>query len=373
MVEEINLNKSDVNRLLQDSSASMRTETAAKVASEFTVGHMSAAERKLAEEIFRLMLKDAEVRVRQALSERLKESPEVPEDVAIGLASDVIEVAGPMLESSTVLTDADLLEIVRSRPADHQVAIAKRASVSEAISDALTESQNVDVVATLMGNVGAAIAEHTLQKVIDDFGDNEVVNAPMVRRAELPVSVSERLVTLVSNVLKDHLVTHHEMSPDTATDVILQSRERATLSLLDEDSEASDTGQLVDQLHANGRLTPTIILRSLCLGDLDFFEVSLAKLADIPVVNAHQLIHDRGRLGLEAVYCKSGLPNGLYGFVRTALDVVHETDYDGGPDERERFRTRVIERVLTSFEDGFDRDSFDYLINKLNYQAADAA
>ena len=373
MVEEINLKKSDVSRLLQDPSASTRSEMAAKVAGEFTVGRMTAAERKLAEEIFRLMLKDAEVRVRQALSEKLKESPEVPEDVAVGLASDVIEVAGPMLESSTVLTDADLLEITRSRPADHQVAIAKRATVSEAVSEALAESRNEDVVATLMGNDGAAIAERTLQKVIDDFGDNENVNAPMVRRAELPVAISERLVTLVSAVLKDHLVTHHEMSPDTATDVILQSRERATLSLLDEDSEASDPRKLVDQLHANGRLTPTIILRSLCLGDLDFFEVALAKLADIPIVNAHQLIHDRGNLGLDAVYRKCGMPKGLYGFVRTALDVVHETDYDGGPGERERFRTTVIERVLTSFEDGFDSESFDYLINKLNYQAADAA
>ena len=373
MAEEIKLSKADVARLLQDPSTGMRAGTAAKVATEFSVGNLSAEERTLAEEIFRLMLRDAEVRVRQALSEKLKESPMVPRDVAIGLAGDVAEVAAPMLESSSVLTDADLLEIVRSHPADHQIAIAKRATVSEAVSDALAESRNEDVVATLMGNDGADIAERTLQKVIDDFGDSEKVNAPMAHRAELPVSISERLVSLVSDTLKDHLVTHHEMSSDTATDLILQSRERATLSLLGRKGEFKDSMQLVNQLHRNGRLTSTIILRSLCLGDLDFFEAAIAKLGNIPVSSAHRLIFDRSGLGLEAIYRRCGLPQGLYKFVRTALDVVHETNYDGGPADRERFRSRVIERVLTSFEEGFDRDSFDYLINKLNYDAAHAA
>ena len=373
MTDELRLSTDDVARLLKDPSAATRAETAGKVATEFNAGAMTDEEREIAQEIFRVMLHDAEVRVRQALSEKLKENPEVPRDVVLGLAKDVAEVATPVLEMSDVLSDADLIEIVRSQPAEHLKAVAQRSTVSEGVSDALAESRNEEVVATLMENDGAEIAEGTFQKVLNDFGDSEKVNAPMARRQELPVSVSERLVNLVSDALKDHLVTHHEMSPDMATDLILQSRERATLGLLEAGDKAMDARQLVAQLQRNGRLTPTIVLRAICLGDFDFFEAAVAELAGISVSSAHLLIADRGALGLTALYEKCGLPASLFPFVRAAVDVLHETELDGGPDDRLRFRDRMIERVLTSFEDGFDTDSFDYLINKLTGPSASAA
>ena len=66
----------------------MRATTAAKVASEFNSQHMDDSARAVAEEIFRIMLRDAEVRVRRALSESLKDSELVPHDVALSLAKD---------------------------------------------------------------------------------------------------------------------------------------------------------------------------------------------------------------------------------------------------------------------------------------------
>ncbi|MCG8695878.1 MAG: DUF2336 domain-containing protein [Minwuiales bacterium] len=372
MAEEITLTRDDVAKLLQDPSGETRAATAEKVADGFGSGSMTEQEREIAEEIFRLMLKDAEVRVRQALSERLKENPDVPHDVVKGLAGDVAEVALPVLEFSQVLSDDDLIEIVRSQPEGHQIAVAKREGVSESVSEALADTNSEEVVATLMENDNAEIGEKTFQKVLDNFGESERVNAPMAKRQELPVSVSERLVNLVSDALKDHLVTHHEMSADMATDLILQSRERATLSLLDNEDQL-DAAQLVQQLKRNGRLTPTIILRALCLGDIEFFEAAIAELAGVPIANAHSLIFDRGELGLSAIYDKAEMPTGLFPFVRAAVDVLHETEYDGGPGDRERFRDRMIQRVLTSFEDGFDSESFDYLINKLSGDGSHAA
>jgi uncharacterized protein (DUF2336 family) len=373
VTDDVKLSNEDVLDLLRDPSANMRATTARKVAGEFSHGEMTEQERDLAEEIFRLMLQDAEVRVRQALSEGLKENPEVPKDVAVGLAQDVSAVAEPMLRFSDVLTDQDLIEIVASQSADHQIAIAERATVSEQVSDALASTQNETVVATLLGNDAADISENTFQRVLDDFGDSEKVSAPMALRTELPVAVSERLVTLVSDELKHHLVTHHAMSANVATDLILQSREKATLSLVGRDHASANAEALVRQLHENGRLTATIILRSLCLGDLDFFESAMARLAGIPVVNAHMLIFDRGDLGLRALYDKCELPAKSFPIVCAAAELMKETDYDGGPNDRERYRAKMIERVLTSFEDDVDTENLDYLINRLNAEYNEAA
>ncbi len=73
----------DVARLIKEPSPRVRAETAAKIGAEFSSGRMDPSARAIAEEIFRVMLQDAELRVRKELSESLKSCPQVPRDVAV--------------------------------------------------------------------------------------------------------------------------------------------------------------------------------------------------------------------------------------------------------------------------------------------------
>jgi uncharacterized protein (DUF2336 family) len=143
----------------------------------------------------------------------------------------------------------------------------------------------------------------------------------------------------------------------------MQSRERAIINLSSGSSE-QDLAKLVAQMHQNKRLTPSLILRALCMGDIAFFEVAMALMANVPLVNARILIHDGGRLGLKSLYEKAGMPPRILPAVRVAIDVVHETPLDGGEHDRERYKARVMERVLTQYED-FGSDDLDYLLDKL--------
>lgn len=368
MTTKRTLTKDDVERLMSNPSGEARADTAAKIATDFGGGTLTESERRLAEEIFRLMVKDAEVRVREALAHNLKENPAVPHDVAVTLARDVDTVALPMLQFSEVLSDQDLIEIVRSQNVAKQVAIARRTSVSESVSTVLVETENEDVVGTLVANEGAQMSETSLQKVVDDFGDKEHIQSAMVRRPKLPVTVSERLLTVVSEKLKEELARRQELPAHLATDIILMSRERATITLSAE-SDEDELEKLVKQLRANGRLTPSIILRALCMGDLKFFEVAVAVLAKLPIVNVRQLIHDSGPLGLKAVYEKTALPPAHFPAVRAAIDVARETEYDGLENDRERYSRRMIERILTQYGDlgvDFDSDDLEYLLTKMN-------
>ena len=361
------LSKEDVNRLLTDPSVDMRAETAAKIAQDFDPDRMTPEEREMAQEIFRIMAKDAEVRVREALSLNLKENSAVPHDVAKALARDVDSVALPILQFSDVLTDEDLIEIVRGPDPGKQVAIAKRSTVSESVSTALVDTGNEDVVTSLIANEGAEITEQSLRKVVENFGDHEAMQDAMVHRPRLPVTIAERLVTMVSESLKDELVKRHEISASLATDLVLQSRERATISLSTE-SDEDELDRLVHQMRERGRLTPSIILRALCMGDLRFFEAAVAELARLPVVNVRSLIHDSGALGLRAAFDKAGLPASQFPAVRAAMDVARETVYDGGENDRERYSRRMIERILTQYGDlgvEFDSDDLEYLLTKM--------
>ena len=358
------LNEEDVARLLANPSADTRAEIAGKIAGQHPA--LSTAQRKLAEDIFRLMVKDAEVRVREALSRQLKENPLVPNDVAVALARDVDSVALPMLQFSEVLTDEDLIEIVRAQSPEKQVAVARRAHVSANLADALVDSHNEAAVASLVANEGAELTEAALQRVVDEFGSSEMVGKPLVERASLPVTVAERLMAKVSENLRQALAARPDMSPEMAANLLLQARELAVLGLADTDT---DVAKLVDHLYRNNRLTPSIILRAVCMGDMTFFEWALAKLARIKLENARTLIHDAGKRGFEALFDKAGLPKAFFAAMRAAVDVSYEMEYDGGPNDRERFSRRMIERILTQYGDlgvEFETDDLEYLLAKMN-------
>ncbi|CAA7615760.1 conserved hypothetical protein [Candidatus Terasakiella magnetica] len=361
---EQKLNEEDVKRLLSNPTGDTRAEIADKIASQHQ--GLSEGERKLAEDIFRLMVRDAEVRVREALSRQLKENPTVPHDVAIALAQDVEDVSLPMLQFSDVLTDEDLIEIVRSQSPEKQVAVASRHTVSADLADALVESGDETVVATLVSNEGAEIAESTLNRVVDKFGENEAVGKSLVERKALPITVAERLMTKVSENLRQHLMARPDLTPEAAAAMMIQARELAVLGL---SNSESDVAQLVEHLARVGRLTPSIMLRAVCMGDMTFFEVALARLARIKVENCRTLIHDAGKRGFEALFEKGGLPKAFFAAMRAAIDVSYEMEYDGRPNDRERFSRRMIERILTQYGDlgvEFENDDLEYLLAKMN-------
>ena len=185
----------------------------------------------------------------------------------------------------------------------------------------------------------------------------------MVKRPTLPPAVTERLVTLVADNMRDYLVAHHHVSPTIAADIVMQSRERTVVGLTGK-STTEELEKLIIQMNKNGRLTPSLVLRALCMGDVAFFETSIAVLANVPLVNARILIHDAGQLGLKSLYERAGMPLNLLPVVKTAIDVVRETPMDGGEHDLQRYRARVIERILTKYE-GLEAEDVDYLLNKL--------
>ena len=175
------------------------------------------------------MCKDAEERVRMALSANLKDCAFLPHDIARTLADDVDSVSNPILAYLSVLNDDDLIEIIQSNGEEKQKVIAARSIVSENVSDAPIETQNEAVVGTLVANDGAAISTSSMQRVLDDFASSDLVKSSMVGRSQIPKEVSERLVSMVSEKLQQDLMARHELPSGQISDLIIQSREKATL------------------------------------------------------------------------------------------------------------------------------------------------
>ena len=357
------LSRADVDKLLAQPSALLRAELAEKVGRDFDNQTLTASEVQIAQDIIRILAADIEATVRANLAQSLRCSNRLPHDVAVRLANDIDHVALPILTNSNLLTPDDLIEVVRGSSAPKQQAIAGRRDLPEVVSDELIAQAHVAAVTALMQNSSAHISESSFGKALDRFSENAGLKEGMARRGTLPLTISERLVTLVSDRLKGYLVEHHELSSKVATDLVLQSRDITTIRLSYGHGER-ELERLAREMHSHGRLTPFLVLRALCLGDMAFFEAAMAIIAGVPVSNARLLIADDGPNGLKALFDKSALPPRLFPAMRVAVDVVREVQFDGAEDDLERYRAQVIVRILTQFEQ-FDEDDLDYLMDKL--------
>ncbi len=359
------LGQEDIAALLADPSDEARASVATKIGAEVGGSSLSDSERTIAQAIMTTMAQDAAIRVRAALAESLRYIPDVPADLVRKLAEDVEQVAIPILESSPVLTDEDLVRLVRGGSSSKLSAIARRETVGETVVSALIDSDDPAALRTLVTNDGADISEKSMDIILDRHGDDEDISGGMAQRSTLPLAVTERLVTLVTDSLRIYLAENHELPPERVQAIVNETRERVTVKLVTEEHSAEDVIDLVNQLYRNGRLTPSIVLRAACSGDMRFMEEAFGCLARITTEKAWLLIHDGGEKGFEAIYQRAGLPDEMFPAFRTAVDVFHDIDTCSDAINIDQFTQKFLERVLTQYED-LPGDDLEFLFGKLN-------
>ena len=173
--------------------------------------------RRATYETLDILARDQLTRVRQILSETLKDVANAPPDLIRSLAQDTaLEVASPVLEFSPVLTDEDLLEIIESGPVKGAVgAISRRSAVSESVSDAVVGTDDTDAIAELLSNKSAQIREETLDSLIERAENIELWQAPLVGRPQLPSRTATRLARFVADDLLDVLQARTDLDAET--------------------------------------------------------------------------------------------------------------------------------------------------------------
>jgi uncharacterized protein (DUF2336 family) len=359
------LTDSDIRTLVKGPTEGDRAQAAHKICRAIEDAPLTEAERAHAESIMAIMAQDAAILVRRALAVALKNSPKLPREIAMRLAEDAESIALPVIMNSPSLTDGDLVEILRAAPPAKQVAVASRETLSTEVTGALARYAVSEAVERALANDNAQFDTEGLGAAIDRFADVSGVMQAMVHRDKLPVSVTEKLVSIVSGTLFDHLVNHHELPPQIAIDLAIGSRERATLDIVEQAGRQSDLPRFVKQLNLNGRLTPSILMRGLCLGQIEFVEHAMAELAGLSHQRIWLLIHDTTSAGLRSAFDRAGLPPRMFGSFRAALDVYHGIEREGGIEDRVIFRKRMLERALTLFQ-SVPKGDLDYLLDKLD-------
>jgi uncharacterized protein (DUF2336 family) len=358
------LTDDDIRTLVKGATPDERAQAARKVCSAIDESAMDSHDRRIAGEILRVMAADAAELVRRAFVDTLKSSPLMPRDIALALARDVEGVSLPLLTFSPAFDDDDLAEIVKLGGPVRQFAIAQREQLSRRVTTTLAEHGDEQAVAAACSNDNADFPESALERVIQRFEHSERVLGAVAYRQALPLTVSRKLMHLVGEQVRDHLIGQHKISTEAAFELAAGASERATVDLVEQVERAEDMKGFVFHLNVQGDLTPSLLLRALVHGHMTFFEYGVAELSGIPHHRSWLMIHDAGPLGLKAIYERAGLPAKLFQAFRAAIDTYHSMDYDGGARDRERFQQRMMQRFLTQ-PSLIARDEVEYLLAKI--------
>lgn len=107
-----------------------------------------------------------EIEARAHVANLLAPLERAPGSVVVKLAHDSIDVARPLLEFSNVLSDDDLIEIVKGTDEQHRVVIANRESVGARVGDAIVEQGGRESVVCLLSNESSELDTATVAKLV---------------------------------------------------------------------------------------------------------------------------------------------------------------------------------------------------------------
>ena len=345
--------------LAKDQAARNRHQLFENIADLFlsSEGRLTERERALMTDILGKLIDDVEAEVRRTLAERMAVLPWAPRDLVLRLAEDEAAVARPLLLHSTVLKDADLIDLVRQRSQEHRLAIAMRSGIGAAVSDALIEAGEGDVIEALIRNQDAHLSRQAIDYLVEESRRVDRFQEPLLRRQELPPQLAFRMFWWVSAALRRRILSDFPVS-ETDLDDVIESSVYASIAKVE--AGEAEAAKLAARMYERGELSVRSIIQSLRMGHTGAFLAGLSRLAGIDPGTCRRIVFAPGGEALVAC-CKAA------GFDRSAFATVFLLSREA----RERagtLPTAVVDNMLELF----DKTDIEQARGALRYWMRDA-
>lgn len=267
---------------------------------------LSDQERDLIFEILDKLIHEFEVPIRKRLAERLSRNAAAPRALVVALANDEFAVAQPVLLRSTLLTDEELIRIIQHRSRQHQIAIARRRDISEAVSEKLVGTQDSDVITALLENTSARISKATLAYLTEQAEHIDSYQEPLVRRHDLTAELAQRLYWVVAANLRDEIMQSYDIHPTDLDDAL----EETVQEMVSEGSNGANHGESLEQtaaelarsMAAEQPINIALLITTLRQGQIPLFEALFEEWTQITMPRRAEVLYGPGGEGL-AISC----------------------------------------------------------------------
>ncbi len=243
--------------------------------------YLNDQERALFTEIMLHLLNTATLDLKKSLALSLSDHPQAPRPLMEALAQDDFFVAEVVLSKCAVLSDRALVDIIRHRTLQHQMAIACRKHLNEQVSDAIIEQNNPLLITELLKNKGAKIGEATLRYLVDQSKKIDVYRNPLLNRDDLLPEHAATMYQWVGETLREEICKKFNLEENDVQN-LLDKAMAIQLGRLAEVQKSKTQDELVSLLDAEQELTVPFMIRCLKEGEIALFEAILCYKLEVP-------------------------------------------------------------------------------------------
>jgi len=274
------------------------------------------------------------------------------------------QVAAPVLRSSSCLSEADLLEIVKSRGQQHLLAICDRKTLNEALTDALMRFGDVNVSNALARNTGARFSECGYATLVGRAERDEGLAEKLGVRLDIPGSLLRELIGKVADVVRARFLTAQRPVVRGKGSAAAAGQGSVARKAIDYTQAQSE----VVALNRTGKLNDSIVNRFAVRGEYTHVVAALALKADVKVEAIEPLLEPDRVYGL-IVACKAA----RLSWSTTTMIVRNRPNCPPSTDRELEQCVAVFESLLLSVAQWTIRFGSDRILAKKNELAAATA
>jgi uncharacterized protein (DUF2336 family) len=287
----------ELEHAIEQGSSQQRAQMLMQVAELFIrdSARYSDDEISLFDDIITRLTAEIEVSVRSLLAQRLAPLAKAPANIMRMLASDDdIKVASPVLTQSECIDEAILVQSARSKSQEHLLAISRRRTLSEIVTDVLVERGNKQVALSTAKNRGAKFSEAGFYRLVKRSDGDDALAVCVGSRPDIPRPLLLTLLTTASELARSKLIAENpniryaiQHAVETVTDGLRDN-------VCAEPVNYAAARALVQSLVDSGQLGDATIRKFAEDGKSDVITAALAHMCAVPVDVVEQaMLHDK--------------------------------------------------------------------------------
>lgn len=309
---------------------------------------VNAFERSMTADLLVEMLREANPAERLRVARRVSGLVEAPGPLTRLLLRDEVEVATPLLVDCPTLSDVDLVDCVRRATPEHRRLIAIRRGVSETVSDAIVEFEEISVIEALLRNEQARLSHSGIEAIVASTRMDPRLVPALLKRRELRPSHAYVLFWWAGadarRTILQRFAVSREVLQEAASDVFSVAAEEGW-----QDPLARKALQFIERRQRNRAALDRSHFDSLedavaaaQTGMTREVAEEISYLSGLKPMTGAKIFTDPGGEGL-AILCKAtGLPRAALRALWRGLRRP-ETEADGAPNP-------ALERTITTYD-----------------------
>jgi hypothetical protein len=169
----------------------------------------SDEQTKMFDDVMGHLISHVESRALVELSQRLAPIANAPVETIRSLArNDAIEISGPVLTTSTQLSDGDLIEIASTKSQAHLAKIAVRPQLNEGITEVLVDRGDAHVANEVANNAGARFSSVSMANLVMRADGDDRLTESISRRADIPPALFRSLLIRATEAVRERMLAN---------------------------------------------------------------------------------------------------------------------------------------------------------------------